>query len=174
MLCSLQDRAEIDDLLARYCMALDTKNWDEFPNILTEDVSWDYSAEFGTAFHGFEEVVSGIRTSIEPHPASMHVPLMTRVWSTGPDTAEGFSHVLSKSVLDGAQLPATDQTTFEVYCSWLDEYVRTPAGWRISKRTLKVMASSGDASIWDPATPAGLAFRRLTRRTATPAGSQTV
>jgi hypothetical protein len=88
---------------------------------------------------------------------------MTRVWYTGPDTAEGFSHVLSKSVLDGAQLPATDQTTFEVYCSWLDEYVRTPAGWRISKRTLKVMASSGDASIWDPATPAGLAFRRLSR-----------
>jgi hypothetical protein len=162
MLCSLQDRAEIDDLLARYCMALDTKDWAEFPHILTEDVSWDYSDEFGAAFHGIDEVVAGIRTSIEPHPASMHVPLMTRVWSTGPDTAAGFSHVLSKSVLDGARVPATDATTFEVYCSWLDEYVRTPAGWRISKRTLKVMASSGDATAWDPATPAGQAFRRLT------------
>jgi hypothetical protein len=162
MLCSLQDRAEIDDLLARYCMALDTKNWDEFQYILTEDVSWDYSDEFGSAFRGIDEVVSGIRTSIEPHPASMHAPLMTRVWSTGPDTAAGFSHVLSKSVLDGTPLPATDQTTFEVYCSWLDEYVRTPAGWRISKRTLKVMASSGDAEPWDSRTPAGQAFRRLT------------
>jgi 3-phenylpropionate/cinnamic acid dioxygenase small subunit len=43
MLCSLQDRAEIDDLLARYCMALDTQSWAEFPQILTEDVTWDYS-----------------------------------------------------------------------------------------------------------------------------------
>jgi hypothetical protein len=163
MLCSLQDRAEIDDLLARYCMALDTQNWAEFPHLLTEDVTWDYSDEFGTAQHGIEEVVAAIRSAIEPHPACMHAPLMTRVWSTGPDTAAGFSHVLSKSVLDGARLPATDQTTFEVYCSWLDEYVRTPAGWQIGKRTLKVMASSGDAGPWDPATPAGQAFRRLTR-----------
>lgn len=163
MLCSLQDRAELDDLLARYCMALDTQNWAEFPHILTEDVTWDYSDEFGTVQHGIEEVVDAIRSAIEPHPACMHAPLMTRVWSTGPDTAAGFSHVLSKSVLDGARLPATDRTTFEVYCSWLDEYVRTPAGWRISKRILKVMASSGDAGPWDPATPAGQAFRRLTR-----------
>ena len=162
MLCSLQDRAEIDDLLARYCMALDTKNWDDFPNILAEDVSWDYSDEFGTVHHGIDDVVDAIRTAIEPHPASMHAPLMTRVWSTGADTAAGFSHVLSKSVLDGARLPATDQTTFEVYCSWFDEYARTPTGWRISKRTLKVIASSGDPDKWDPATSAGQAFRRLT------------
>jgi len=69
MLCSLQDRAEIDDLLARYCMALDTRNWAEFPRILTEDVTWDYSDEFGTAHHGMEEVVnpSGVRSS--------HIPL---------------------------------------------------------------------------------------------------
>jgi SnoaL-like domain len=125
-------------------------------------VTWDYSDEFGTAQHGIEEVVDAIRSAIEPHRACMHAPLMTRIWSTGPDTAAGFSHVLSKSVLDGAQLPATDQTTFEVYCSWLDEYVRTATGWRISKRTLRVMASSGDADPWDPATPAGQAFRRLT------------
>src|SRR5260370_8865300 len=78
MLCSLQDRAEIDDLLARYCMALDTRNWAEFPHILTEDVTWDYSDEFGTAHHGIEEVVNAIRSAIEPHPACMHAPLMTR------------------------------------------------------------------------------------------------
>lgn len=61
MLCSLQDRAEIDDLLARYCMALDTQSWAEFPQILTEDVTWDYSDEFGTVHHGIEEVVDAIR-----------------------------------------------------------------------------------------------------------------
>jgi hypothetical protein len=163
MLCSLQDQAEIHDLLARYCMALDTKNWADLHNVLAEDVTWDYSDEFGTVQHGVEEVADLIRSSMEPHPACMHALLMTRIWSTGPDTAAGFSHVFSKSVLDGAQLPATDQTSFDVYCTWSDEYVRTPAGWRISKRTLKVMASSGDAGAWDPATPAGQAFRRLTR-----------
>jgi len=160
---SLQDQAEIHDLLARYCMALDTKHWADLHTVLAEDVTWDYSDEFGAATHGADAVVELIRNSIEPHPATMHAPLFTRIWFTGPDTAEGFSHVFSKSVLDGAQLPATDRTSFEVYCSWLDGYVRTPAGWRISTRKLKVMASSGDAGPWDPATPAGQAFRRLTR-----------
>jgi hypothetical protein len=159
---TLQDRADIQDLLGRYCMALDTKNWDEFPYIVTDDVVWDYSDEFGTVQRGRDEVVDAIRTSIEPHAASMHAPLMSRIWGTGSDTAEGFSHVLSKSVLDGASLPATEATTFEVYCTWLDRYVRTSAGWRIQKRTLKVMASSGSAEPWDPATPAGQVFRRLT------------
>jgi hypothetical protein len=163
MTLSLQDRCEIEDLLARYCMALDTKNWDDFPNILAPDVVWDYSDEFGAPQHGIDEVVGAIRTSLEPHPASIHAPLVTRVWDTGDDTAAGFSHVLSKSVLDGAALPARPETTFEVYCTWHDEYARTAAGWRIKNRTLKVMATSGDASVWDPATPAGQAFRRLTR-----------
>jgi SnoaL-like domain len=159
---SLQDRIEIEDLIARYCMALDTKNWGDFGNILTEDVEWDYSDEFGVPFVGRDVVVTGISEALDPHPASMHAPLMSRFWSTGPDTAEGYSHVLSKSVLDGATLPANDQTTFEVYCHWLDHYVRTTDGWRIKKRVLKVMASSGSAEPWDPATPAGHAFRRLT------------
>jgi hypothetical protein len=159
---SLEDRAEIEDLLSRYCMALDTKNWAEFPMILTEDVRWDYSDEFGTAHQGRDKVVAAISEAIDPHPACMHAALMTRIWPTGPDTAEGFSHVMSISVLDGATVPATSQTTFSVFCSWLDHYVRTVDGWRIKQRKLKVMASSGSADGWDPATPAGQAFRRLT------------
>ena len=163
MSLSVEDRFEIEDLLARYCMALDTKDWDDFPNILAPDVSWDYSDEFGEQQEGIEEVVSAIRTALDPHPASIHAPLVTRIWGTGDDTAAGFSHVLSKSVLDGAEVPARPETTFEVYCTWHDQYVRTAAGWRIQRRTLKVMATSGDPTVWDPATSAGRAFRRLTR-----------
>jgi hypothetical protein len=43
MSLSVEDPWEIEDLLARYCMALDTKNWDDFPNILLPVVTWDYS-----------------------------------------------------------------------------------------------------------------------------------
>jgi hypothetical protein len=159
---SLQDRSEIEDLLARYCMALDTKNWADFPNILTEDVVWDYSDEFGSANQGRDEVVATISKSIDPHPASMHAALTTRIWSTGPDTAEGFTHVMSLSVLDGASVPGTAETSFSVFCTWLDNYLRTPDGWRIHKRKLNVIASMGSPYAWDPATPAGQAFRRLT------------
>jgi hypothetical protein len=124
-------------------------------------VAWDYSDEFGASHQGIDEVVGVIRTALEPHPASIHAPLVSRVWGTRPDSAAGFSHVLSKSVLDGAELPARPETTFEVYCTWHDGYARTPAGWRIKNRTLSVMATSGDPSVWDPATVAGQAFRRL-------------
>lgn len=70
--------------------------------------------------------------------------------------------MLSKSVLDGSRVPGTAATTFDVYCSWLDNFVRTADGWRIKERTLKVIASSGDSQVWDSETIAGQAFRRLT------------
>jgi hypothetical protein len=163
MTLSLEDRAAIEDLLARYCMTLDTKNWADFPNILDADVLWDYSDEFGAPQHGIDEVVRTIRTSLEPHPACLHVPLYSRIWSTGPDTAEGYTQVLSKSVLDGAELPARPETTFEVFCTWRDQFVRGSDGWRIRARELQVWATSGDSEVWDPETLAGQAFRRLTR-----------
>ena len=161
MKLSVEDRFEIQDLLARYCMALDTKNFDEFVNVMTDDVEWDYSDEFDEPLYGREAATETIRKSLEPHPASLHVALYNLAWATGPDTAEGYSQVLSKSVLDGAPLPARPETTFEVFCRWHDSYVRTDEGWRIKKRKLAVWATSGDPEVWDPDTIAGKAFRGL-------------
>jgi hypothetical protein len=162
MTLTLEDRAALQDLLARYCMALDTKDWADFPNILHQDVVWDYSDEFGDPLHGVDAVVRTISASMDPHPASLHAPFYSRVWSTGPDSAKGYSQIISKSVLDGASLPARDETTFEVYATWSDDYLRTEDGWRIAERKLSVWATSGDAEVWDPDTIAGQAFRRLT------------
>jgi hypothetical protein len=120
---SLQDRIEIEDFLRQCCMALDTKNWADFPNLVTDDlvtddVVWDYSDEFGVPFEGRDTVVAAISEALDPHPASIHAPPVSYIWSTGPDTAEGFSHVLSKSILDGAALPATTARSRRIAPGW--------------------------------------------------------
>jgi 3-phenylpropionate/cinnamic acid dioxygenase small subunit len=40
---SLQDRAEIDDLLARYAFALDLREWHDPRSVFSEDAEIDYS-----------------------------------------------------------------------------------------------------------------------------------
>ena len=76
--CSVEDRAEIEDLLARYCFALDTKNFDDLRNVMTDDVVWDYSDEFGEPHQGVEAVIDVVRagTHAPPgeHPCRAHDP----------------------------------------------------------------------------------------------------
>ena len=44
----ISDRLEIQDLLARYCDALDRKDWDIFDRIFTPDAVIDYTAMGGS------------------------------------------------------------------------------------------------------------------------------
>jgi hypothetical protein len=162
MNCSVEDRAEIEALLARYCFALDTKNFDDLRNVMTDDVVFDYTDEFGEPHQGVETVINLVRAALTPHPASIHAALTTHVTSTGADTASGSTHAISVSVVDGERVPGKTDTTFVVFCTWLDDYLRTSEGWRLKRRKLKVVSSLGDSSKWDPQTLAGQAFRRVT------------
>jgi len=43
----ISDRIEINDLLIRYCSAVDQRDWDAFDDIFTEDCLIDYTAMGG-------------------------------------------------------------------------------------------------------------------------------
>ncbi|MDB4872962.1 MAG: hypothetical protein JWL97_3966 [Gemmatimonadales bacterium] len=146
MMLTLQERAEIDDLLARYGFALDLREWDDLRAVFTEDAAIDYSNS--TQQHtGIEKIVQFFRSTASRVAATQHLMHTSRVWSTGADTAEGLTHVTAHHVAHGVPWPVPEEATFTVTGTYTDRYVRAAAGWRISYRRNSLLTRIGDPGI---------------------------
>ena len=66
------DIDEIKQVKYRYLRALDTKNWDEFADTLTEDVTGDYGPSLGAELHFTDRdaLVEFMRTSMPARRSS--------------------------------------------------------------------------------------------------------
>jgi hypothetical protein len=160
MLCSLQDRAEIDDLVAHYFQALNLHRFDELAEVFTEDAIFDFSSETGVVYQGLPEILEFVRAGIGSHAASQHHTSIFRVWSTGPDSAEGYGHVANNAVKPGYNLPAPGSASVVLTGSYSDKYVRTPIGWRIASRYFTAISIFGSADGFGD-TMAGKVFSRV-------------
>jgi hypothetical protein len=99
----LEDRAEISDLLARYGFALDLRRWDELRDVFTEDAGIHYS---GTTEHtGIDDIVTFFRVTASSVAATQHLMHTSRVWPTGPDTAEGLTHITMRHMACRGRCP---------------------------------------------------------------------
>jgi len=139
MLCSLDDRSAIDDLLARYAFALDLRQWDELRQVFAEDATLDYSTETNVVHSGIDEIIEYISTALSRRPGSQHLIHTTQVWSTGPDSASGRTHATAQHLAPGSTPPVSLAEVYSVGCTYTDEFVRTPDGWRISRRKLMIL-----------------------------------
>ena len=73
-LAHLTDHLAISQLKARYCRLLDTKDWDGFAALFTEDYELDLTQAGGEVVRGRETVVAMIRSSIGAAATAHHVP----------------------------------------------------------------------------------------------------
>jgi SnoaL-like domain len=160
MLCSLQDRAEIDDLVAHYFQALNLHRFDELAEVFTEDAIFDFSEETGVVYRRVADIIDFIRQGVASHTASQLHTSIFRVWSTGPDTAEGYGHVANNAVKPGYNLPAPGRASVVMTGSYSDKYVRTPVGWRIASRYFTAISIFGSADGFGDTT-AGQVFARI-------------
>ena len=139
----ISDRLEIQELLARYCQAIDGHDWEALDSVFTPAAVIDYS-EFG----GPRAELSGIKSFLaEVMPLhSGHYHLVSNVIAeVDGDRATCRSVCNNPMVLDKG-----DGRTHVYFCGlWYeDELVRTDAGWRISARREQ------KCFLWDPeATP---------------------
>jgi hypothetical protein len=60
----LADRAEIEQLKARYFYCLDTKRWDELRSLFTDDASFDPEKAGDYHFDGLDGFISGASASL--------------------------------------------------------------------------------------------------------------
>ena len=124
----ISDRIEIQDLLARYTHAIDTRDWNALDRIFTPDARIDYSA-FGGAAGGLDEIKTFLAESMPMFESFQHL-VGSSVVDIDGDTATARTICHNPMVLKGGQDPHL------LVCGlwYRDRLVRTGAGWRIAER----------------------------------------
>jgi len=125
----ISDRLEIQDLLADYSHAIDTRHWDDLDNVFTADAVIDYSA-MGGAKGGLAEVKAFLAETMPMFATTQHMVATSKVVVKG-DVAEGRTICHNPMVLAGDDHPRQ-----MLWCGlwYVDRFVRTPEGWRIQQR----------------------------------------
>ncbi|TFV55441.1 nuclear transport factor 2 family protein [Mycobacterium sp. PS03-16] len=120
---------DIDDIKAvkyRYLRALDTKDWEEFADTLTEDVVGDYGESLGEdhRFTDREQLVSFMRTSLGPEVVTEHRVDHPEIVIEG-DEATGTWYLQDRVIAPDFNFMLIGAAFYR------DRYRRTPGGWRI-------------------------------------------
>ncbi len=126
----ISDRLEIQQLLIDYSTAIDTRRFDDLDRVFTADAYIDYRA-MGGIDGRFGEVKAWLAEVLPNFPAYAHLIGNVDVRVDG-DTASSRTICLNPMVLGGA----TEAGAQVLFCGlWYDdEFVRTPDGWRMTRR----------------------------------------
>jgi len=125
---AISDRLELEDLLHAYTDCIDTKSFDGLRDIFTEDAHVDYSAT-GGAVGDLESTIRFLKEALTIFPATQHMMGNIRLKITD-DIATGRSICLNPMCVD----MDGRQEQFFLGFWYEDEFVRTPKGWRITRR----------------------------------------
>ncbi len=118
----VEDQLEIRALLARYARGVDTKDWETYRSVFTEDAHIDYSSA-GAIVGGRDEVVDWFAANFGIIPWSMHY--ITNVEAD----VDGDRATVRAMFYNPMQLPGMDtQSACGGY--YHHELVRTADGWR--------------------------------------------
>jgi len=118
----LEDRAELRELVDRYCLAIDDSDWDTLRELFAAD-----AAMAGQT--GPDRVVGLLRSIRSGYGRTIHTALTQTLAFTGDDHASGI-------VPSRGELAIAGQT---VLCAmrYLDDYVREDGTWRFARRVIR-------------------------------------
>lgn len=123
----ISDRLEIQQLLIDYSTAIDRKRFDDLDRVFTPDAYIDYRVTGGIDGH-FPEVKAWLKEVLPNFPAYAHMLGNFDVRIDG-DTASSRTICFNPMVMGGDM----GQIYF-VGIWYVDEFVRTPNGWRMTRR----------------------------------------
>jgi hypothetical protein len=138
MSLSLEDRAQIGDLVVAYAFAIDERDWKAFEALFTPEAHIDYRSAGGIAGTP-AEVAAWMPQAISLFTWTLHSVLTHRLAATGTDTVSGSLHMFARHglIFDGAS------EVMDVSGVYYDQYVRTPAGWRFGARREHTLSITG-------------------------------
>lgn len=126
----ISDRFEIQDLNYRYADIIDQRRFDELEEVFSEDAHIDYSA-VGGAVGDKKSTIDFLKKALPAFKCFQHLNANLQITVKG-DTAKGRVMCFNPQEL----MLGKDKSHFFMLGLWYnDEYVRTPQGWRIRKRT---------------------------------------
>lgn len=122
------DLAEISAVIYRYSTAMDERQWQLMDDVFIEDAAVDMG---GYLFpRGRAQIVHTIRAAIECCASTHHMNSNIEAGIAG-DTARVTNKFRAWHRGKGTH----QRVVFEALGNYSDEFVRTPAGWRIKHRT---------------------------------------
>jgi hypothetical protein len=128
----ISDRLELIDLMVRYSHAVDTRSWDDFDDIFTEDATIDYTA-FGGPRGTVGEIKAYLAETLAAFPAFQHLVSNPMLQIDG-DVATGRTMCFNPMGVARPDGEAGEPRMFFCGLWYLDQFVRTGAGWRINER----------------------------------------
>ena len=130
-----QDYVAISEVKARYCRAMDTKDWTTFADVFTEDFELDTTAAGGTSVvRGREACVTAIRSWVETAQTAhqVHSPEMR----INGDVAEVIWAMQDRVIWSNARRPRPDMGGHTGFGHYHERYERSGGRWRIAKQRL--------------------------------------
>ncbi|OCC22816.1 hypothetical protein MB02_15555 [Croceicoccus estronivorus] len=123
------DRLEINEVIARYCHALDLKDWPAFRALFTEDAALDFTA-FDGPKGGVSDVEAFLRPIVESLAGTQHMTSAVMIDLDGDEASARSAAIVPMTANEGG----VEKTMFNGL--WYeDKLVRTPSGWRFRERT---------------------------------------
>jgi len=118
----MTDQLDIEALLYRYARGVDTKDWDTYRSVFTEDAQIDYTSA-GAVAGSREEVIAWLAAGFATIPWSMHY--ITNIEAD----IDGDTATVRAMFYNPMQLPGmTEPSACGGY--YHHELVRTADGWR--------------------------------------------
>lgn len=123
----ISDRLEIQQLLIDYSTAIDQRRFDDLDRVFTPDAHIDYSA-FGGIVGVYPDVKAWLADVLPNFPVYAHMLGNIDIRIDG-DTASSRTICFNPMVLGGDNGQV-------LFCGlwYVDEFARTPDGWRITRR----------------------------------------
>jgi hypothetical protein len=146
----IADRLEVQDVVRRYFELVDTKAWDHFDEVVTEDTTARWTAD--SVVQGREALVAALRHMIgnDEIVTYHHVAVMSPV--IAGDTAEVTARVRAMHYGLGPR----DGKFYESLAVQPTSLVRTSDGWRISHHAWDISVKLGNlAELFAPEIAAG-------------------
>ena len=126
----ISDRLEIQELIARYSYALDSRDYDALDELFTADAVLDYRAT-GAIRGSLREMKDFVANAFTMFDGTQHLTTQTLLtFSLDGDTAHGKSTCHNPMVFGGDLAPRM----MIVGLWYVDTFVRTPDGWRFKER----------------------------------------
>ena len=124
---TIDDRVALADLVALYADVVDTRTFQRLDEVFVPGAVLDTGRG---ERRGLEEITAAMQR-LHHYEATSHL-LGQQVLSGGPDTARGVTYCQAHHLLVEGDV-RTDRV---MHIRYLDDFARTPQGWRIRHRRL--------------------------------------
>jgi len=145
ILQELRDRHEIEQTVFRWCEIVDTKDFDRLHEVFTEDAVGDYSQTNGKVMNGLAPFVEHMKTNLGPESNCGVTQHNAGNFRIGLDGDRATSKANFYAVHLGVRARAGE--TYTCWGQYEDEWVRTPKGWRISRRFYRNYMKEGNYDV---------------------------